>query len=152
MKNYLFTLILIAGIYAGGTVVAQDHHYGAKIDASGAMAMGDLVKQMQGKKEMKAKVEGKVASVCQAKGCWMTLETGTGSTMRVTFKDYEFFVPKNIAGKTVIVEGVAQMNTTSVEELKHYAEDAKKSKEEIAKITEPKSELVFEAEGVIVKE
>jgi hypothetical protein len=49
------------------------------------------------------------------------------------------------------MRGTASINVTSVEELRHYAEDAKKSKEEIEKITEPKSELVFEADGVIIK-
>ena len=151
MKNILFTLIIIAGTLTINNSVAQNRNYGAKIDEKGAMVMADLLKQIEDKKEMNAKVEGKVSSVCQTKGSWMVLETGTGSNMRVTFKDYEFFVPKDIAGKTVIVQGVAQMNTTSVAELRHYAEDAKKSKEEIEKITEPKTELVFEAEGVIVK-
>jgi hypothetical protein len=40
------------------------------------------------------------------------------------------------------------MDTTTVEELKHFAEDDGKSKEEIEKITEPKIEMVFEASGV----
>ncbi len=71
--------------------------------------------------------------------------------MRVTFKDYGFFVPKDIAGKTVVVEGVAQKKTTPVSELRHYAEDAGKSKAEIAQITDPKNELAFVADGVIVK-
>ncbi len=81
----------------------------------------------------------------------MTLEKGDGTTMRVTFTDYGFFVPKDIDGKTVIIQGRAKINTTSVDELRHYAEDAKKSKEEIEKITQPKVEMVFEADGVIVK-
>jgi hypothetical protein len=42
-------------------------------------------------------------------------------------------------------------DTTTVAQLRHYAEDAGKSKEEIAKITEPKIELTFMADGVIVK-
>jgi len=151
MKNYLFRIIFLAGIFTGVDGFGQDRNYGAKIDATGAMSMEEFTKQVKGKDEMKAKVEGKVAAVCQTKGCWMTLETGDGSKMRVTFKDYGFFVPKDISGKTVIIEGIATVNTTSVDELRHYAEDAKKSKEEIEKITEPKTELVFEADGVIVK-
>ncbi|MNY81520.1 hypothetical protein D3C86_2231200 [compost metagenome] len=71
--------------------------------------------------------------------------------MRVVFKDYAFFVPKDIAGKTVVFEGEAKKTTSSVEHLRHYAQDAGQSKEEIAKITEPKDELTFVAEGVIVK-
>jgi hypothetical protein len=39
---------------------------------------------------------------------------------------------------------------TSVDELKHYAEDAKKSKEEIDAITEPKKEIRLTANGVLV--
>ncbi len=113
--------------------------------------MADMMKQMQSKESLVATVEGKVSSVCQAKGCWMKIETGTGESIRVTFKDYGFFVPKDLSGSTIIMKGVASYNVTSVEELRHYAEDAKKSKEEIEKITEPKKELVFEADGVLIK-
>ena len=96
------------------------------------------------------KVEGEVESVCQAAGCWMKIKLADGKTMRVTFKDYGFFVPKDISGKKVIFEGTPSIKTTSVAELKHYAEDAGKSKEEIAKINEPKTELSFVANGVLV--
>ena len=53
------------------------------------------------------------------------------------FKDYGFFMPTDAAGKEVIVDGKAFVNEVSVADLKHYAEDAGKSPEEIAKITEP---------------
>jgi hypothetical protein len=49
-----------------------------------------------------------------------------------------------------VLDGVAKVTTTSVEELKHYAEDGGKSKEEIEKITEPKKEIEFTAKGVLV--
>ncbi|RYF70605.1 MAG: DUF4920 domain-containing protein, partial [Cytophagaceae bacterium] len=103
------------------------------------------------KKEMPAKVEGTVESVCKVKGCWMKVNTTDGQTMRVSFKDYGFFVPKDIVGKTVVMQGTAVQSVTPVDELRHYAEDAGKSKEEIAKITEPEKALTFVADGVIVK-
>ena len=106
---------------------------------------------MGDKTEMEAKVSGTVESVCQVKGCWMKVKMDNGETMRVMFKDYAFFVPKDIAGKTVVFEGEAQKKMVPVEHLQHYAKDAGKSKEEIAKITEPKEELTFIADGVIVK-
>lgn len=81
----------------------------------------------------------------------MTIDKGDGTTMRVKFKDYGFFVPKDIAGKTAIMEGMARMETTSVDEQRHYAEDAGKTKAEIEAITQPTRELVFEASGVIIK-
>jgi hypothetical protein len=73
--------------------------------------------------------------------------------MRVTFKDYGFFVPKEgMEGKEVVFEGVAKRKVTDVDMLKHFAEDAGKSQEEIDAITEPKVELTFVANGVIIKE
>ncbi len=102
------------------------------------------------KKDMK--VTGVVTLVCQKKGCFMNLETPNGQTMRVSFKDYAFFMPKDLAGKKVVIDGFAERTETSVEDLKHIAEDAKKSPEEIAKITAPKKEIVFEAKGVVILE
>ena len=144
----LFSIVLLSSLL---TLSFAQGKYGAKIDETGAITMSELNTQMNGKEEIDAKVTGKVTSVCRVKGCWMTIDNPDGTQMRVTFKDYGFFVPKDISGKTVVVSGKAYMNTTTIEELKHYAEDAGKSEEEIAKITAPKKELAFEAEGVIVK-
>ncbi|MBK9399288.1 MAG: DUF4920 domain-containing protein [Bacteroidetes bacterium] len=127
--------------------------FGAKIDEAGAISMDSLLAMVNaGNGDISGvKVEGKVNEVCQAKGCWMQLDKGDGTTMRVTFKDYGFFVPKDCGGKSAIILGHAYMDTTAVEDLRHYAEDAGKSKEEIEKITEPEVELAFEAEGVLIK-
>jgi hypothetical protein len=92
-----------------------------------------------------------VAEVCQAKGCWMNISLSNGETMKVKFKDYAFFVPKDIAGKEIIIEGKAYTDTTSVDELKHYAEDAGKTQAEIDSITEPKIGYRFLASGVAIK-
>ena len=75
---------------------------------------------------------------------------GETETM-VRFKDYGFFMPLDSKGKEVIVNGKAFVKETSVKELQHYAEDAGKSQDEIAKITEPKKEFAFEADGVLIK-
>ena len=68
----------------------------------------------------------------------------------VRFKDYGFFMPLDIAGREVIMNGKAFYQTTSVDDLRHYAEDAGKSQEEIDAITEPKRELAFLADCVIL--
>ena len=149
MKKIIATAVL--SIFTLGAFAQSEGHFGEKINGKGAIGATELPKKMGSKEKMTAKVSGTVESVCQAKGCWMKVKTADGQTMRVSFKDYGFFVPKDIAGKTVVFEGEAKMKTTSVAELQHYAEDAGKSKEEIAKITEPKRELTFVAEGVIVK-
>ena len=68
----------------------------------------------------------------------------------IRFKDYSFFVPKNAAGQKAIVQGNLSKTVTSVDELKHYAQDEGKSQEEIDAITEPVVELKLMAEGVII--
>lgn len=147
MKNLLALLLCLTLAFQAQ---AQEK-FGKKINEKLAVAAAELPAKMGDKESMNTKVTGTVESVCQAKGCWMKLKMDNGETMRVTFKDYGFFVPKDITGKTVVVEGVAQKRTTPVSELRHYAEDAGKSKAEIAQITDPKDELAFVADGVIVK-
>ena len=150
MKTSLFIGLFVAASFGA---FAQDDvsYHGKKITRNGAIPATQLATKMADKTELPVKVEGTVESVCKMKGCWMKVKTGDGQTMRVTFKDYGFFVPKDIVGKTVVVEGLAETTTTPVADLRHYALDAGKSKEEIEKITEPEKALTFVADGVIVK-
>lgn len=124
--------------------------FGAAITPDGAISYDELIPKMAATDSMVVKVSGTVSEVCQKKGCWMTLKSADGQEMRVTFKDYGFFMPKDISGKKVVMDGFARVETTPVDVLRHYAEDAKKSPEEIAKITEPLRELTYEANGVII--
>jgi len=146
--KYTLIFALVLGMAVGAN--AQSSH-GKQISEDGAVPAPELVAKMGDKAEMPTKIQGTVESVCKVKGCWMKVKTADGQTMRVTFRDYGFFVPKDIAGKQVVFEGTAQQTTTSIADLKHYAEDAGKSKAEIAKITEPEKALTFVADGVIVK-
>ena len=97
------------------------------------------------------KFAAKVNDVCQSKGCWMRLDIG-GQEAMVKFKNYGFFMPKNIADKEVIIHGKAFIAEVSIEEQRHYAEDAGKNEEEIAVIIEVEKTLSFEADGVLLIE
>ena len=78
-------------------------------------------------------VTATAAQVCEKKGCWVVLQDGEKS-VRVTMKDYGFFLPKDVVGKTLVVEGTLAEKVVTEKERRHYAEDAGKSKAEIAKI------------------
>jgi hypothetical protein len=130
---------------------ADSVHFGEMIDAEGAKTMADLSAEMEGKDSLTIKVAAVAQDVCKKKGCWMKVETASGDMMRVTFKDYGFFVPKDITGKEVVMEGTAYADTTSVEDLRHYAEDGGATEEEIAAITEPEIATTFVATGVMIK-
>ena len=97
-------------------------------------------------------VSGEILDVCPKKGCWMNVKVNT-DTVFVKFKDYGFFVPKTgIQGKKVLMTGEIFKDTISVERLKHYAEDAKKSRTEIDLITEPEYKINMIATGVAIEE
>ena len=130
--------------------------YGAEITADDVTSMDMFIADAGklGNEDVmeNVKIQANINSCCQKKGCWMMVDLGNGEEMRVTFKDYGFFVPLNSEGSEVIMRGKAFMQETSVDDLKHYAEDAGKSEEEIAAITEPEFSLAFEADGVLIKE
>lgn len=97
-------------------------------------------------------VKGKIVETCKKKGCWMTIDMGDDKELFVKFKDYGFFVPREgVNGKEMIMKGVAKKEVISVDELKHYAEDAGKSEAEIKAITQPKEKYTFMATGVVIK-
>lgn len=124
--------------------------YGAAITADGAKPLAELKQVLGTQDSAQVKLIGTADAVCQAKGCWLTMKTPEGQEMRVRFKDYAFFVPKNINGKTVVINGWAHRETVPVKDLQHYATDAGKSEKEVAAITQPEVQLNFEADGVLV--
>ena len=97
------------------------------------------------------KIEGQILSSCPMKGCWMKIKSEE-DTILVRFKDYGFFVPKDgIAGDKTIINGKLSVDTLSVALLRHYAEDAGRSSEEINKITKPEVSMTFLADGVLIR-
>jgi hypothetical protein len=129
-------------------VEKEDAFFGESFKVEEEIELINLMSEMENYDSVMAVVEAKVTEVCQSKGCWMKVELPNGESMRVTFKDYGFFMPKDLAGQTVKMQGIAKKEETDVETLKHFAEDAGKSEEEIAQITESKMDYKFIASGV----
>lgn len=121
---------------------------GSSVKTNGEMA--EVYRKMHEDDTLGIKFRATVTDVCRAKGCWMKLQLGEGRETMVRFKDYGFFVPRDIVGKEVIVNGLAFVEYMGVEEQRHFAKDAGLSEDEVAKITAPKSVFGFEAEGVLL--
>jgi hypothetical protein len=152
MKRFLLTAALSTMIAAAAIAQSgKTSSYGEKIaDISKPLDVKRLPGMVKEGDTLHVTVTGTVQSVCQKKGCWMKMDMGEDKTMMVHFKDYGFFVPKDCSGKKLVMEGIAFIDVTPVSQLKHYAEDAGKSKEDIEKITEDEKELTFEASGVLL--
>lgn len=150
-------LVLIPSLMLGFILMAQPPKgdanagmiFGKKTTADGAIPVSELPSKLNGAEPAAVKVTGKVKEVCKAEGCWLKMETADGSMM-IKMKDHAFLVPLSMNGKTIVVDGIATLKETSVEMQRHYAEDAGKSKEEIAAIKEPKKEITMQAKGILV--
>lgn len=68
------------------------------------------------------RVVARVAKVCQKKGCFFFAQEGS-SVVRISFKDYSFFVPTDISGKRVTLVGDVVAREVTAEEAAHYADD-----------------------------
>ncbi len=165
MKYGIILFALIGGLWScssstdtdqhdgSGEAAIDSLHFGEVITPDGAITMDELLVKLNSSDSVVTKVRGLVTSVCQVKGCWMTMKAPTAdeaSEIFVQFKDYEFFMPFGLAGSEVVIDGYAYRDITSVDELRHYAEDEGLSAEEIAAITEPEEELKFMANGVVI--
>jgi len=150
--NAYLAFMLCTIAFATTTHAQTAAYFGEKINAKGSVAVAKIPKMLQGKDSIATvKVSGKVIEACKKKGCWMTMDMGGERKLLVRFKDYGFFVPKDSDGKVATIEGKVKKEVIDVATLRHYAEDAGKSKEEIEKITQPEEKYTFEAVGVIIK-
>lgn len=126
--------------------------FGEAISKEGAVPVSEIASLITTDEAIPVKVSGTIVEVCQHSGCWLTLDLGQGQTLQVNMKDHAYSVPKDASGKKVWVEGEALRELISVELLKHYAEDAGRSREYVDSITQDEWQYTIEAKGVIIEE
>ena len=145
MKYFLILFLISFSVYSQ----SDSSYYGEKISSTDLQLLSNIDFNNE---SVRTKLEGEIISTCPKKGCWIEMKIDDKDVF-VKFKDYGFFVPKSgMEGKKAIIQGLASIDTVSVKDLKHYAEDAGKSKSEIEKIISPEIKISFLAEGVIIKD
>ena len=154
MKPFFLAVLVLATL----SVTAQDQE---RIPAAKGVVYGhvseeknavnpDQIRERLVNDSFEGQVKAKVVEVCKAEGCWIKVQRKDGSPMMVRAKNHGFVMPENIVGKMVLIEGNASVREVSEEMRKHYAEDAGKSKDEIALIKGPEKDIQFAAKGVKV--
>ena len=147
---FLFSFVAAAQDDDAVKPVAKGVLYGEAITAEGRAVDVNSLQSKMAAGAFEGKVTGKVKEVCKAMGCWMKLEKADGTELMVKTKNHGYFMPQDLVGKTVVVEGTASVKEVSEEKRKHLAEDAGKSNDEIKKIKGASQELQFVAKGVEV--
>ena len=162
MRNFNFLLglsfimITFTGFSQEKNTGKKDLYFsvGEEVDVNNILSeyqMQERYKDLKVGDTLNVAFRGDVASVCKEKGCWMKVALENGREVMVKFKDYAFFVPKDIEDKEVVMEGKAYVTEMSVEDQRHYAEDAGKTADEVKAITKPAVTLSFLADGVKIK-
>lgn len=135
-----------AGEWAAGTI-----HRGAPFTATTTTALTQVLAEPSKFAGQVVRTQGLVARACAKKGCWMELKTVDGAEaagMRVTFKDYGFFVPLDSEGARATLEGSVELKTLSAEDAKHLeGEGARVTRNDKGEAIE----LAFVASGVELK-
>lgn len=155
MKNRLLAFVAV-GLLASCsnskevTTDAKSDYGPVKVEEKNAVSVASMLNDFSSKKgqETEYTFQAPLNQVCAKAGCWVNVDKGNGETFMVRFKDH-FTIPTDTeVGTQAIMHGVAYQDTVSVADLRHFAEDAGESEEEIMKITEPKITMGFEADGI----
>lgn len=118
-----FALVIFA---FSGTAAAQEDVItrGDAIGNSPVVDLADALSTIHAYIDTSVILEGEVRKVCQVKGCWLELvQQGAPRGLRVTFKDYGFFVPTDSDGYAARLEGVFETNVFSQREADHLIEE-----------------------------
>lgn len=102
---------------------AQSETFGVKLDNSlPKLSMQDLVTDSPSYLAKPFQVEARIAKVCQKKGCFFIAQQQQ-HILRVSFRDYSFFIPTDSSGKTVILAGELIQRQMSPKQAAHFKAD-----------------------------
>lgn len=125
MKRATIALVLLA---AAATLAADDViKRGAPVSNASAIPLATVLRTPRDYQKEPVVVEGTIEQACTRKGCWMQLTAAPKTAgVRVTFKDYGFFVPLDAKGMKARVEGVTKTRTLDKAEADHLESEGAK--------------------------
>ncbi|MCB9778459.1 MAG: DUF4920 domain-containing protein [Alphaproteobacteria bacterium] len=107
-------------------------HYGATFTVADgdSISCEQLLADPASHVDQTVRVSGRVADVCQKKGCWMVLTPDNGDAgtqlIRVTMKDHAFGIDMQGTGRQVELEGTLVAKPVDPDTVAHYESEAAK--------------------------
>lgn len=123
IRAVLFAALMVA-VAVASAVASDVKHFGEPFSDAGTISLADAMAKPDDFAGKAVKIRGKVLDVCQTQGCWLVLTDGERE-MRIHMKGHAFAVPKDIGGKTVVVEGMVEKKVVTEAQARHYAEESK---------------------------
>jgi hypothetical protein len=125
--------------------------YGKHITEEGAIDCSELKDKMGDSTVLQTKIKGEVVEICPDKTCILQLDMGDGTCMNVKMNNAQITLPKDLNGKTAIVEGRVYVDTTNVKMIPGYVRDSGSTEAETEVTKDPELSLAFDATGLIIK-
>lgn len=153
MNRWIKLSFFIAALFVAIPALADDKarkHFGAPFTDAKVVALEKAMSDVEKYASKPIKLEGEIKDVCQAKGCWLVITDGERA-MRVSFKDYGFFVPKDATGKKVILEGMIEKKTITEMHAQHIAQESKE-KTDPSTIKGPQQIITMVVTGVEIRD
>ncbi len=148
-NQFLFSAFLFLLSLTPRALLASDK-FGDEISLKDSTPFAELATSPEKFLGKEILTKAKIEKVCQQKACWMEVSDG-GKSLRVVFKDYAFFVKKDLAPNRVALQGRLQEKILSINEQRHFLKDEGKSGANIAAVKEPKKVYQFVASAVRVE-
>jgi len=142
-------LIAVNSVAQNHTPLPHGSIFGTRPNTVGMMDASKVESFMGKKTRISVTIRGKIIKVIQPKGGWFELDAGGGKIIAAHFKNYAVTIPTDLAGRTVIVEGVAQKQFIA-DDLQHLAGDTVSGKKQHTVNVDPKKRLTFEVKGLMV--
>jgi hypothetical protein len=128
----VFTAVLGIGLVLAGAPEAaaqaaadETVRVGAPVRGAPGVSLREVLADPESHAGREVVVDGMVTRACTSMGCWMQLAPDAESDgVRVTFKDYAFFVPLNAAGMRARAQGEFVVRRLGRRELEQRGEDA----------------------------
>jgi hypothetical protein len=127
------------------TPAAAAENFGAALRLTDETPLSRVAAEPEKFADRAVLLRGRVADVCQRKGCWTILQDGD-ERIRVRFLDYAFFLPTDCNGREALVEGKIEVETLSEGLARHYEEESRDGNPDA--VTGPRQEITMTATGV----
>ncbi len=106
---------------------AQSETFGSQWEATRSVVeLADVLADVEQYVDQSLVIRTGIAKVCQKKGCLIIAQSGPHA-VRVSFRDYGFFIPTDAAGKNVELAGELVRRELSEAEVAHFNQDAGES-------------------------
>jgi len=124
MKRLLPTLLALISTAALATfALAEPVAVGSEITVKKPVKIAKLAKNPEKFVGKTIRIEGTVKAVCQGAGCWVEVRDGSGLTFLAKSLDESVLLPKDSAGRSIVVQGVVTRMAAKPHDHEHEGED-----------------------------